>query len=223
VWLSATASVTGLTTEDVLTALQSGQTFAQIAEANDQPADEVIDAARALLQEQLDQAVTEGRITQEQADAKLANFDANASTIVNSTMVGKGGHGPGDGRFGRGGVDTLLSATATVTGLTTDEVITARQSGQSLAQIVEANGQTVDDVIAAARTQLEDLLQQAVTDGRITQEQADAKLANFDATAVERMSSTYTGHPHGRHGQGPWDGNNLPEATPAPSNTSLDA
>jgi hypothetical protein len=167
----------------------------------------------------LTQAVASGRITQGQSDVKLANFSENAATLINSANFGKG-DGPGGGRFGRGAGDSLLNATASVTGLTTDEVITALQSGQTLAQIAEANGKTADDVIAAARAQLEDLLQQAVTDGQITQAQADAKLANFDATAAERMNSTFAKHPHGPR---PFDNDDAPGATPTPINTSPDA
>lgn len=130
--------------------------------------------------------------------------------------------GPGF-HFHHGGSLALVTATANVTGLTTDEVLAQLQSGQTLAQIAEANGQTAGEVIDAARALLQEQLDQAVTEGRITQEQADAKLANFDATATERMDSTYTWHEHGPRGPRPFDGNVAPEATPLPSNTSLDA
>jgi flagellar hook-basal body complex protein FliE len=72
-------------------------------------------------------------------------------------------------------------------------VLTQLQSGQSLAQIAESKGKTADEVIAAARTQLEEMLKQAVTDGRITQAQADAKLAAFDQSASQIMSDTTLG------------------------------
>lgn len=227
--ITATANVTGLTAQEVLTQLQSGQTLAQIAEANGKTAADVIEAARALLQERLEQDVTSGWLTQEQADAALTQFDTTTPDLVNSTTLntgrgfGMGGRGPGrgGGMFGKGGA--LLNATASVTGLTVEEVLTQLQSGQTLAQIAEANGKTATEVIAAARTQLEAQLAQAVTDGRLTQAQADAKLANFDATATDRMNSVHTWQPHGPHGHWPWNGNTTPEATPAPSNTSLDA
>lgn len=226
--ITATANVTGLTVQEVLTQLQSGQTLAQIAEANGKTADQVIEAARALLQEQLAQDVAAGWLTQTRADAALTRFDETAPDLVNSALnfgrgPGLGGHGHGNGKFGRGGGGALLSATASVTGLTTDEVLTQLQSGQTLAQIAEANGKTADDVIAAARAQLEERLAQAVTAGRITQAQADAKLANFDSTAAERMNSVHIWQHHGPHGQWPSDNNSAPEATPAPSTISLDA
>jgi flagellar hook-basal body complex protein FliE len=197
--IEATASATGLTVQEVLTQLQSGQSLAQIAESKGKTADEVITAARTQLEETLKQAVTDGRITQAQADAKLAQFDETASQIMNDATLGqrlgagRGGFGRGDRGFGRHGGNSLLDATASVTGLTTQEVLTQLQSGQSLAQIAESKGKTADEVIAAARTQLEEMLKQAVTDGRITQAQADAKLAAFDQSASQIMSDTTLG------------------------------
>jgi uncharacterized protein (DUF433 family) len=224
--ITAAANVTGLTAQEVLTQLQGGQTLAQIAESNGKTADDVIEAARALLQEQLSQEVASGWITQAQADAALEQFDANAPDLMTSVNIGFGGHGRGFGGrgpgfgFGHHGGGTFISAAASVTGLTTNEVLTQLQSGQSLAQIAEANGKTAEDVIAAARTQLEDLLNQAVADGRLTQAQADAKLANFDAVATDIVNSTGLWQ-HGPHGQWPKDNPTTP--TPVPSSTSQDA
>jgi len=93
----------------------------------------------------------------------------------------------------RHGGKTLFSATASVTGLTTQEVLTELRDGKSLAQIAQDHGKTADDVIQAARTQLQDLLSQAVSSGRITQAQADAKLAEFDQTAPERVNDATLG------------------------------
>ncbi len=106
------------------------------------------------------------------------------------------GHGREFGRgfgFGHDGASALVSATASVTGLTTQEVMTELQGGKSLAQIAEGKGKTADDVIKAARAQLDDQLKQAVTDGRLTQAQADAKLQQFDQTATQVMNDTTLG------------------------------
>jgi len=218
--ISAAASVTGLTTQEVMTELQSGKSLAQIAESKGKTADDVIEAARTQLDDLLKQAVTDGRLTQAQAEAALADFDQDAPQVVNSTALGQGfgfgrGGGPGFGRHGGG--DTLVSAAASVTGLTTQEVVTELQSGKSLAQIAEGKGKTADDVIQAARTQLDDLLKQAVTDGRLTQAQADAKLQQFDQTAAQVVTDTTLGQRLGGCLR-----NNNPAPT-TPTNTGSDA
>ena len=222
--VSATASVTGLTQQEVMTQLQAGQSLAQIATDNGKTADDVIAAARTELSTRLAQDVTDGRLTQAQADARLADFDANAPTLVNSTTLGtEHGFGPGfdGGRHGgpRGnGPEAFISATAIVTGLTAQDVMTQLQSGQSLAQIAQDNGKTADDVIAAARAELSTKLSAAVTAGSLTQAQADAKLAAFDANAATIVNDTNFGAfgPHG-HGHGPDDGT----AAPAPTGVTF--
>ena len=150
-------------------------------------------------------------------DAELAEFDAATTQSVNSTTFGvRGGGGFGPGRHGgpggRGGPDgePLISAAASVTGLTAQEVITQLQAGQSLAQIAQANGKTANDVIQAARAQLVTQLAQAVTDGRLTQAQSDANAATIvnDATFGQ----------HGPHHAEP-DADDA--ATPAPTGTTF--
>ncbi len=206
--IAATVTVTGLTEQEVRTALQGGQTLTQIAESKGKTAAAVIAAARATLEASLKQAVTDGKLTQTQADAQLAAFDTSAPTWMTSTTVGqeRGGRGDFDG-MGRGlnGAHSLIEATASVTGLTERAVMTELQAGKTLTQIAEANGKTADAVIAAARATLEASLKQAVTDGKLTQTQADAQLAAFDLSASTWMTSAMmmpgTG-PSRHHGPG---------------------
>jgi len=192
--VAATVSVTGLTEADVRTALQSGQTLTQIAEANGKTEAAVIAAARTALADKLSQSVTDGKLTQAEADAKLADFDATASAQMNSTTLGqRGGRGDGLGRGDgvRGGrAQSLIAATVSVTGLTEADVRTALQSGQTLTQIAEAEGKTAAAVIAAARETYATALSEAVAAGTLTQAQADARLAAFDAAAPGWMTTT---------------------------------
>ena len=129
------------------------------------------------------------------------------------------GHGGPPGSDRHGGPDPLIGATASITGLTTQEVVTDLQSGKSLAQIAEGKGKTADDIIKAARTQLDTRLKQGVTDGRLTQAQADAKLQQFDQTASQVVSDTTLGQ---RLRGGPDPFNQPAPTPPAPANTSLD-
>lgn len=218
--VAATATVTGLTEDEVRTAQRSGQTLAQIAEANGQTADAVIAAARTTYQQQLVQAVTDGKLTQAEADARLSTFDAEASGWMTGAMPGRGGLRGGDAGFGRlGGPKSLIAATATVTGLSEADVLTALRGGQTLAQIAEANGQTSAAVIAKARATLEQTLITAVGAGTLTQAQADAQLAAFDASAEGWMTSAVQTNHRGPHGPG----DQAPQQTPtqaAPTSNS---
>jgi hypothetical protein len=95
------------------------------------------------------------------------------------------------------GSAALISATASVTGLTAEQVRTELGAGKSLAQIAQAKGKAAADVIAAARTTYQTTLSQAVTNGRLTQAQADAALARFDQTAPQIMADTTLGQHRG--------------------------
>jgi hypothetical protein len=218
-----------LTAQEVISQTQSGQSLAQIATAKGKTAADIITAARASLSTQLAQAVTAGTLTQAQSDAELAQFDQQAPQIVNDTnLEAKGGHGFGPGgqhgAGGPGGAGALINAAASVTGLTDQEIDTQLQAGQTLAQIAQSKGKTADDVIQAARTALTTQLQAAVTAGKLTQAQADARLAQFNTMATQLVNDATLGHAggHGGH-QGGSGGPNDPDGTNAPANPAPSA
>lgn len=91
------------------------------------------------------------------------------------------GGGPGGGRgFGLEG----LQIAAEALNMTTDELITALQSGKTLEEIAEEAGvdiQDVQDAIQAEReTTMRERIQQSLDDGTITQEHADWLLEGLD-------------------------------------------
>src|SRR6185436_6411977 len=115
-----------------------------------------------------------------------------------------GGHGPGGGR-GRGLGQVELEAAAKVLGMTTDELSTALQSGKTLDQLAQdanVDVQDVKDAIQAAHVaEMRSRIQQAVTDGKITQENADWLLEGLDKGFIGVPGAFGFGHgfggPHG--------------------------
>ncbi len=111
---------------------------------------------------------------------------------------------PGDGR-GRGLGQPELEAAAKVLGMTTDELSTALQSGKTLEQLAQdanVDVQDVKDAIQAAHvTEMRSRIQQAVTDGTITQANADWLLEGLDKGFIGVPGAFGFGHggPHG-----PW-------------------
>ena len=91
------------------------------------------------------------------------------------------GHGPGN-RRGLG--DAELEAAAGVLGMTTDEVKSALQDGQTLQDLANAAGVDIADVHAAIQavheTEMRERIAQAVEDGTMTQEKADWLLEGLD-------------------------------------------
>ena len=78
-----TAALIGIDVEDLRTALESGQTLAEVAEANGVDAQTIIDAKVADRAEHLATAVEEGRLTEAEAAERLADATEKITTMVN--------------------------------------------------------------------------------------------------------------------------------------------
>jgi hypothetical protein len=101
--LAAAASYLGTTASDLQSKLAAGQTLAQIADAtNGKSASGLIDALVTHEKTELQQAVTDGKLTQTQADQLETNLTDRITALVNDTKPT--GPGPGFGfRFKGGG------------------------------------------------------------------------------------------------------------------------
>ena len=130
--------------------------------------------------------VDDGSLTQEQAD--------EVATTLSDAGLGHGGHHGGD----RIGLETAADAL----GLTEEELRTALEpDGTSLADVAQAQGVDVDTLVDALVQAQQDRIAQAVEDGRLTQAEADQRLADLEARVTERVNSDdpVRGH-HGRGG-----------------------
>ena len=105
---------------------------------------------------------------------------------------GRHGGGWGRGGFGRGGFGwagggpwTMFDTAAETLGLTPEELFAELRAGKSPAEIAEEQGVDVEalyDAMNAARGEaMQQAIQQAVEDGRITQEQADQMLERLES------------------------------------------
>ena len=126
--LAAAATYLGLRA-NLQTALQSGKTLAQVADAtSNKSAAGLIAALVAAEKTELAAAVTAGKLTQAQADQMTTNLKARFTVLVNGVRPAHGGFGHNFGH-GPGGGDELAAA-ATYLGLTQAELLTALQSAR---------------------------------------------------------------------------------------------
>ena len=117
--------------------------------------------------------VTDGTLTQAQADKVATTLD-DAS---NALRGGKGGHD--------------LTTAATALGMTQTDLRTALQGGRSLAQVAQDKGIAVDKLIAALVAAEKTHIAQEVTDGKLTQAQADQRLAGLTSRVTDRVNSVH--------------------------------
>lgn len=132
---------------------------------------------------------------------------ADDTTPPAGLFGGRGGpHG------GRGLGTAELEAAAKVLGMTSDELSTALQSGQTLEEIATEKGVDIADVQAAIQTvhreEMRAQIEQAVTDGTMTQEKADWLLEGLDKGYLDGGPDFGLGF--GRGGHGSPDGMNQP-------------
>ncbi len=157
--------------------------------------------------------VSDGSITQEQADEV-------ASTLSEAGIGSRGGHsghGPG------------LAAAATALDMTEDELRAALETeGTTLADVAEQEGVPVETLVDALVAAASERIATAVEEGRLTQEQADERLADLEERITERVNSEAPlagpgprgGGDGPRGGGGPWGdgrgpGERAPEQPPA--------
>jgi len=179
---------------------------ATTSDATDGPLQAIRDALAGL--------VSDGTLTQEQADTVASTLDE----------AGVLHHGHGGPRFGR---LLDLEVAAETLGITPDELRTALgEEGTTLADVAEEQGVETSVLVEALVAAATERLQDAVADGRLTQEQADERAADLPeqlAAAVEReLRGPGHGHGHGFGGPGRRGGDDstTPSPTPEPSATT---
>jgi hypothetical protein len=161
-----------------------GISSAQSAEESTEPTDR--EAGRAArMAEALQPLIDAGTIDQAQADAVIAALQ---------DAMPRGGHG--GGRHG----GPRLGAAADALGVTEEELIAALRDGQSLADVAAAQGLdvqgVVDALVAAARAHIAE----EVAEGDLTQEKADARLAELTERVTAMVNGERPERPEGRFG-----------------------
>jgi hypothetical protein len=187
------AELTGLSEDAVIDALREGQSFAEIAEAEGVDPQEIVEAATAEAESRLEEAVENDRLTEEQMDQTLDRLAQELPERLEQAWEPSGPTGHILGPFGQA-FWTAYDAVAEALGLEPQAFFTKLHDGRTVAEIAEEQGVQMDEVRDAldsaqveARKQA---IEQAVDDGRLTQEQAD--------WMIEGLEQGYV--PHGRFG-----------------------
>lgn len=99
----AVAEFLGLTPEEIAADRAAGQSLADIAEGQEKDPAGLVDTILSAKQDQIQQAVTAGQLTQERADAMLETMTERVTERVADPAMGpRGGDGGSRGGMGRG-------------------------------------------------------------------------------------------------------------------------
>lgn len=186
--VSGSAGATSGAVTAVRAAVADATTDSALPGDSTAPTDGVKPDPSTRLQEILQPLIDDGTITQEQADKVIALLAADRP--MGGPMGGPRGGPKGDqhGVLGRGGFG--LDAVANALGITADEVRTALQGGQSLADLAVSKGKTAQDVIDAIVAEATTKINERVTAGDITQAQADKRIADLTTFATDFVNKT---------------------------------
>jgi uncharacterized coiled-coil protein SlyX len=189
--LDAAAAYLGITSAQLLSDLQSGQTPAQVANATSgKSAAGLVTALVTHETAELDAAVAAGKLTSAQEQTLLANVQQRFTDFVNAT---KPDHGPGKG------AGDELDAAATYLGLTSAQLRSDLQSGQTLAQVASAtSGKSTVGLIAALVASEKTELDAAVTSGKLTSAQEQTLIAALQQRFTDFVNGVRPpfGRPH---------------------------
>ncbi len=203
------AEILGVDVDTLRSDFEAGMSVADIAEAQGVETQAVVDGLVADLADHLAEHVADGSLTQDEADAKLADAATMiADRIDDVPPVGghEGGDHGGEGRGPRGGVSDEVLA---LLGIDAETLRAEFGAGKSLADVATANGVDVQAVIDQMVTEGEAHIAEHVADGSLTQEEADARLADLEAQVTERVNSVPPTMGDGGHG-GPAGGDRGP-------------
>jgi polyhydroxyalkanoate synthesis regulator phasin len=165
------------------------------------------DALKQALKNRVDEAVEEGRLTEEQGAELKERIDSDDHPLL---------FGPG--KAFRPGLDhrmyfTGFEAAATYLGVTEAELREALQDS-TLAEIARERGKTVSGLVQAMVAEKARVIDEAVADGRLTDEQASdvkAKLRDhIEALVNGELPGKFEARPHDL-----WRGSFSPRAPPA--------
>ncbi len=188
--LQTVAGVLEIEVDDLAAQLRDGATIAEIA--GDQT-DEVIAALVSEQETRIDEAVADGKLTEERADEVRAALAAQVEAMVNGDRPTGIGHLGMDRFHGRGGFDGFglkdgfsLDSIAEALGLTPGELHEQLAEGSSIADIAESANVDIQDVVDTAIASLSEKLDALVADERLTQERAD-EIRAVTAGMIESM------------------------------------
>jgi hypothetical protein len=178
--IQATADETGLQAAQITEQLRDGSTLADVITAYGADVDTVVNNAVAAATEQINAAVADGRLGQEQADRLLAALPDLYNAAVNGELRQE--------LIEWGVTRGLLALAAEQTGLQPREIAQELRSGKSLADVLTDHEVDVNAFIDSAVAEVAERLYTAVANERITQERADEMLQTFRDRLTEGIT-----------------------------------
>jgi hypothetical protein len=151
------------------------------------------DALKQALENRIDEAVADGRLTKAQGDELKKRIESSEVPLP----FGFFGLHPGLKSFGFFGPFPNFDAAASYLGLAPAQLRTELGQGKSLAQIAKDKGKSVDGLVQALVKAADDRIDAAVASGKLTKSQADDVKADLKDRITDLVNGTFKRHPFG--------------------------
>jgi hypothetical protein len=174
--VEAVAELLDMTPRTILTELRAGRTIADLAEEQGVALSEVESALTAPYRERIAAQVSDGTLTQAQADYLISRADSRATAFL--TLSPR-----------RALREPLLQDMATVLEIDVDTLITRLESGTTLAVIVAESDKGIETVIAELVASKDADLTERVTLDLMTETQKNRILRAYEQRLNERLAS----------------------------------
>ena len=136
-------------------------------------------ALKKALENRIDAAVADGRLTKERGDALKQRIESG-----DLPLFAFPDHGP----FGEHHGFLELEAAASYLGLSESELRTQLESGKTLADVAKARDKSVDGLVDALVAAAKERLDQAVADGRLSRDDETRILADLKQRITDRVN-----------------------------------
>jgi hypothetical protein len=147
---------------------------------------ELSDALEQAMKNRVDEAVRDGRLTEEQGERMKERIEAGGLPLF----------GPGP-RFHRhhGPFHAKLDAAAEYLGLTRAQLREQLQDGKTLAQVARDRGKSAEGLVDALVNAAEQKLENAVEDGRLTETEKRKMLSGLRERITDLVNGRFPAHP----------------------------
>jgi uncharacterized membrane protein len=166
---------------------ERGQSISDILVANGGNPEQVAADVQAEATEIINEALANGEVSEEVAQRLLEGLDEAIARIMNEPLGRQD-----DRQLVRQLAGTLVETAATSVGMEVGEFLRSAEAGQSLNDVIVANGGNPEQVAADTKTQASETINEALANGEISEEVAQRLLGALDE-AIERIMNEELG------------------------------
>ncbi len=205
----AVTDALGLSAGELRDGLASGKTLAELAEDQGLSRDEFVAAIVDSITEAVDKGVEEGAIDADRAAEMLADLPDRVDEMIDKGPGELHRHGPRHHRGGPG-LQGASEEVQGLLGLSAEEMRSALAEGQSLADLAQQQGVSIDALTDVLIAGAEERIDAAVADGKIDADRAEEMRDRLEEMIDDAINREFDGearggpgrHGHGRFGRG---------------------